>query len=385
MVANEPKKASAGRILIKPRGEWNANVTYEMLDLVNHNGYAFLAKRTVIGIEPSDDYSQYWHNMLDIKKIVENHIADTVADDVGDVLSERFRDEMSEALYVSDLMADFTKATFVQWNAETENTPYKEGLTECTEGFAHVFGNVADNHTIVAWTIVGDNIESFNHCFVDGEDRGWNSLFSKFDDYLIKLDDYVPKSGGTMNGPLGLGNGKGTVSANNDDTYLESTKDSKNYRRLKVNNNLALVDAIKFLSSVGGEINEYTILGEHNVAKLGIAKIKVGYYDGNGTGKATSGVFEGSVKIPCDICPKMIIIQSPKGNHRAVAFAFFTGDNTSVTCQSLNYDSAASYRTDFSSFTISYDKTGLVWNSNTYKGGYNMNKSGVKYVYALLY
>ena len=29
---------SAGRVLIKPCGEWKADVTYYMLDLVNHNG-----------------------------------------------------------------------------------------------------------------------------------------------------------------------------------------------------------------------------------------------------------------------------------------------------------------------------------------------------------
>jgi hypothetical protein len=96
-MVNIPKnKASAGRILIKPRGEWDANITYEMLDLVNHNGYAFLAKRTVVGIEPSDEHSSYWHNMLDIKKIVDNTIAETIADDVGNVLEERFGDRLGE-------------------------------------------------------------------------------------------------------------------------------------------------------------------------------------------------------------------------------------------------------------------------------------------------
>ena len=57
--------ASAGRILIIPKGNYNAETEYEMLDLVSHNGTSWLAKKTAVGIEPSDANSEYWHNMLD--------------------------------------------------------------------------------------------------------------------------------------------------------------------------------------------------------------------------------------------------------------------------------------------------------------------------------
>ena len=56
--------ASAGRILIMPKGAYDASVTYEMLDLVSHNGRAWIAKKTVTGVEPSDANSEYWHNLL---------------------------------------------------------------------------------------------------------------------------------------------------------------------------------------------------------------------------------------------------------------------------------------------------------------------------------
>lgn len=176
MVQISDKKASAGRVLILPRGEWNPNVTYNSLDLVNRNGYAYLCKKTNVNIEPSNDHPDYWHNMLDIERIVNNSIADTVADEVGDLLEERFRDMLSEARYVSDLVVDFTEATFVQWDAETENTPYKAELTEKTEGFAFVFGNVSNNHTIIAWTMGGDRPENFTHYINDGIDKGWDVL-----------------------------------------------------------------------------------------------------------------------------------------------------------------------------------------------------------------
>ena len=56
--------ASAGRILIMPKGTYNASTTYEMLDLVHYNGTSWLAKKTVTGIEPSDANSEYWHDLF---------------------------------------------------------------------------------------------------------------------------------------------------------------------------------------------------------------------------------------------------------------------------------------------------------------------------------
>lgn len=56
--------ASAGRILIMPKGEYDSSITYEMLDLVKHNGTSWLAKKTAQGIEPSDANSEYWHDLF---------------------------------------------------------------------------------------------------------------------------------------------------------------------------------------------------------------------------------------------------------------------------------------------------------------------------------
>ena len=58
--------ASAGRILIMPKGTYNASTTYEMLDMVNYNGASWLAKKTVTGIEPSEANSEHWHNLIKI-------------------------------------------------------------------------------------------------------------------------------------------------------------------------------------------------------------------------------------------------------------------------------------------------------------------------------
>lgn len=57
--------ASAGRILIMPKGKYNAETEYEMLDLVEHNNRAWIAKKDCVGIEPSDTNKEYWHDMFD--------------------------------------------------------------------------------------------------------------------------------------------------------------------------------------------------------------------------------------------------------------------------------------------------------------------------------
>ena len=60
--------ANAGRILIMPKGTYDASVTYEMLDLVSYNGTSWLAKKTVVGIEPRDANAEYWQNMFGISR-----------------------------------------------------------------------------------------------------------------------------------------------------------------------------------------------------------------------------------------------------------------------------------------------------------------------------
>lgn len=59
--------ASAGRILIMPKGAYSASVTYEMLDLVIHNGSSWVAKKTVKGIEPATANAEHWQQMSDFE------------------------------------------------------------------------------------------------------------------------------------------------------------------------------------------------------------------------------------------------------------------------------------------------------------------------------
>ena len=45
----------AGRIMIIPKGKYNASTTYERLDAVTYNGQGFIALKTVSRVTPTDD------------------------------------------------------------------------------------------------------------------------------------------------------------------------------------------------------------------------------------------------------------------------------------------------------------------------------------------
>ena len=57
--------ADAGRILIMPKGKWDANTEYEMLDLVYWKGSTWIAKKNSKGVEPisSNHDTEYWQRV----------------------------------------------------------------------------------------------------------------------------------------------------------------------------------------------------------------------------------------------------------------------------------------------------------------------------------
>lgn len=53
----------AGRILLMPCGDYSASETYEMLDIVNHNGTSWICKKECTGQTPSDSNTEYWQSL----------------------------------------------------------------------------------------------------------------------------------------------------------------------------------------------------------------------------------------------------------------------------------------------------------------------------------
>ncbi|MDD3369121.1 MAG: hypothetical protein PHP50_09590 [Lachnospiraceae bacterium] len=58
--------ASAGRILIIPRGNYSASTTYGPLDLVFYSSTSWLCKQTCVGIAPSGENAAYWYKFSSI-------------------------------------------------------------------------------------------------------------------------------------------------------------------------------------------------------------------------------------------------------------------------------------------------------------------------------
>lgn len=69
---------TAGRILIMPKGDYDATAQYEMLDLVRYNGTSWLAKKECKGVTPTNANSEYWQNMFDADAFIDAKIDERI-------------------------------------------------------------------------------------------------------------------------------------------------------------------------------------------------------------------------------------------------------------------------------------------------------------------
>ena len=70
-----------------PKGPYDASVTYEMLDMVSHDGATWLAKRTSVGIAPSDSVSDYWFKMVGVSAADMEAFKTEILETVSEMLS----------------------------------------------------------------------------------------------------------------------------------------------------------------------------------------------------------------------------------------------------------------------------------------------------------
>ena len=136
--------ASAGRILIMPKGDWSAETEYGMLDLVNHNGKSWLAKKSVVGVEPSKTNSEYWHDLLDL-----NIVNNLEAIEEGGVLDARQGKVLNEKIEEKAYGKTYKSTTSFRHALGTESDMYIGGILDLkihaniatlTQGF-HSFEN----------------------------------------------------------------------------------------------------------------------------------------------------------------------------------------------------------------------------------------------------
>ena len=292
--------ASAGRILIMPKGNYDSSVTYEMLDLVYYNGASWLAKKTVVGIAPTDESSEYWMKMCssaDLSEIlgriaaIENQMISVASLD-DEKLSV---DMLGKSVLATDLFGKYSTPTFVQWNSTTLNTPKQFGLTGCVEGFAIVHGDISTYHTVSAWTLGGGTVNYFIHQVNEGKDLGWGT--------------FLNTTGGTLTGELKINKSNPRIQMKNESNsrhaIFESNSDGVtsmgNWKSNEDQTNLQLRKSSEGLENllkltVNGE-NSYKIFGEHNITaisnalagKISGVKIATGEYIGDGRYSQSNG------------------------------------------------------------------------------------------------
>ena len=141
--------ASAGRILIMPKGNYDSSATYEMLDLVYYNGTSWLAKKTAKGIEPSVANSEHWHKMFDMTALNSDYLPKTGGVITGSTKVERIFDDgkVSTELFPSSYSIYEEKVSSLVHNrdgvpkAMFAFNEYGIGYRDTDKGvFHHLFG-----------------------------------------------------------------------------------------------------------------------------------------------------------------------------------------------------------------------------------------------------
>jgi hypothetical protein len=79
--------ATAGRILLIPRGKYNKETQYQMLDMVSYARKGWVCKKTCKGIEPKE--GEYWSECIDVSGEVDEMLADVVnlKNNIGNIMT----------------------------------------------------------------------------------------------------------------------------------------------------------------------------------------------------------------------------------------------------------------------------------------------------------
>lgn len=93
---------TAGRILIMPKGDYDASVTYQMLDLVRHGGTSWLCKKECTGSEPTASNTECWQNIFEAEAFVDSRIENGINAKLDEILDARIEAKVRE--YIEEIM-----------------------------------------------------------------------------------------------------------------------------------------------------------------------------------------------------------------------------------------------------------------------------------------
>ena len=183
--------AIAGRVAIVPKGEYSNAVTYDKLDLVMHNGNAYIAKKQSTGIEPTNE--EYWMLILN----------NVVAEDLENIING------------TTPVGKATDADTV--DGYDANANGKKGLATILQDYGIMeIGSIIDFHT-------EDGQDYKVRLFIDGA----NLNIHKTGQAPATLID---SNGGTINGALDfkVGNYKGAIIADSELIIRNITDEATN-------------------------------------------------------------------------------------------------------------------------------------------------------------
>lgn len=196
--------ADAGKIMIMPKGAYDAGTSYEVLDLVTHNDRVWVAKRNVTGVEPSEANSADWFMMVDdnVSKLGGKGASEYALSE--QIKNNSIWNELTSGFDLNNALGKYRTAsgaitstlvnlppTSLQKNGCEIVTDWSPSNTANTYGIQKVILSFNGAKEIWVRHKLGEN--SF------GE---WEELATTAD-----LANYLPLSGGTVNGNLTLDNG----------------------------------------------------------------------------------------------------------------------------------------------------------------------------------
>ena len=369
--------ATAGRILIMPKGAWDSAVTYEMLDLVSHGGKAWLAKKTSVGIEPTFDEADYWHPILgaDGSFITESDF-EAFKNETNEILEKTYTidnpptagevgarsedwmptAEQVGAIPIVDCAGSNKNLDIVMksgkhrglylTDSNTLGTPYKQGITSETSAFVFSFANSTTFG--VQFALVGGeyNKLTFIRTMVNGVISDWTTGF-------------LPLTGGTLSGELFIAGGYSRFTANGSVLQIESRNEINqvdNRRMLYLRNSKehVLQNALALGDLVNGSQKIYNLFGEHNKPS--------GAYTGNNSSTARKITVGGLSKILFIHSNYSFGFVSPAGGmfytgsgYKAFTSSQLNFSNNSYGGQGVLYIATTDAHVNRSSYTYSYD------------------------------
>ena len=140
------------------------------------------------------------------------------------IIINTLNNNLARAALSYDLLAPCDRPTFLQWNSETLNTPYKAGLTSGSYGFAFVYGSYTTQMVLFAMAL--GTYEIFVCTVNNGQFSTWKKINP---DFYMKINPEPTTLRGAETGERVL-----FTFYNSETLYLRGYKNNNDYIQLRL-------------------------------------------------------------------------------------------------------------------------------------------------------